>query len=783
VGEEEGEKEEEEEEEEEEDEEEEEEERAAAEASSLLEETVRGVPMEAFRLLFSSCLEAGKWGDALSLFAALGEAWPLPIGGGRRGVRASRAALAFFEDVVEDLLSLMPYDELRPLVSIGSGSGGRIVELRCGPQTIDAVADLPSSATLQLFPSVLQELAQSNATIPTLHALARSLTKRRAALPTGQAYLYMEQQAKRGDDALQVVETFNAFFPHLQDECPDSKAVRILVRALLLLVNNSRRAAQGGGKEEEKRAAEACSLGLSYVRSIEPHIRELRRQYRSASSVYGTLSRLVKLASDGGDLDLAVRLFTLLPPLERRGFPTIMTAKLSAEAGRADLCLRILPFASAEGVAAAGEGGEGGGGGGGGADVSCLPPEVVAFAIAALSRAGHWERALTLKPLLLATQREARKAVPWGGSFLLYAAAQGGQSSVASEVLAEAWRWNYTVSDLDYNFALASFFRSGLFAGLEAAANGADNSASVAALTSGETLAQLLQTMLYEGQSYSLHPVVLSELETVLARGRVWEGEDCVGPESLSYDPALDTVKAPALPLIEPLTSVEPMVGLLLRSESGADSPERRGLWGQLSEFRIPLSSRQQAARRLRAKLVFLLGSLRPSSSGGGAVSEGATHSPSLPTASTSYVEPATSEREMSAGGVGGGSSLDAPGPGGVARGYSAVAETDSLARSDLLSRLDVPFSVHQRTQELLAALLPLPPLARQQQGVATAQPEKGSSLPLQGFEWRHASLDDPTFAKGGQAAIRFNLLRNVQKMERDRLLRPRPKKKRGGAK
>jgi hypothetical protein len=654
---------------------------------------------------------------------------------------------------VEELLSLMPYDELRPLISIGGGSGGKMVELRCGPQVIDVVADLPSSATLQLFPSVLQELAQSNATIPSLHALARALTKRRAALPTGQAHLYMEQQAKRGDDALQVVETFNAFFPHVQEECPDAKAVRALVRALLLLVNNSRRAAQVGGKEEEKRFADACSLGLSYVRSIEPHIRELRRQSRSASAVYGTLSRLVKLASDGGDLDLAARMFTLLPPLERRGFPTIMTAKLSAEAGRVDLCLRILPFASEERV-------------GGGADVSCLPPEAVAFAVAALSRAGLWERALTLRPLLFATQCEARKAVPWGSSFLLYAAAQGGRSSVASEILAEAWRWNYTVSDLDFNLALASFFRSGLFDGLEIAASGVNNTASAAASASGETLAQLLQTMLYEGQSYSLHPVVLSALETVLSRGREWEGDDGLGPESLPCDPG--PAPATALPLIEPLTSVEPMGGLLLRSESGADNPERRGFGGQLIEFRIPLSSRQQAARRLRAKLVFLLGSLRPSSS------SGATYSPALPTASTSYVEPAASEREM---GAGGDSSLDAQGPGGSGRGYSSAAETALLARSDLLSLLDVPVSVRQRAEELLTALLPPPPPARPL-GAATTQLDKGSTLLLKNFEWRHDSLEDPSFPKGGQAEVRFNLLRNVQKMERDRLLRP--KKKRG---
>ena len=679
------------------------------------------------------------------------------------------------EDCMELIFARVPFHMLKSNFVI-MPSDGYLLGFKIGNQLLD-LQNMPALA-IQIYPKIIEFLFENNET-ERMQIFVRELHKQRVPLPPLQVHVFMEQQYKRNETPTSVIGTFDVFFPNLVDECPHARAVGVLVRALMRL----------RVVEPAERDAEYRELGLAYVKKLVPHIPELRKHQRSPSAIYGTISRMVRLATDGGDLPLAINLFLLMPPSDRRAIPWIYMSLQCAEIDRVQDGLKLLPcpVAAGEMPAAAAT------------DISNLPPEVVGYAIQSLSMGGHWQRALLYEPVLYASSIASGRTAPWALSYLLYAAAQGGQGKVASNALHEMTRWNYTASELDYNFALMSYLRSNFLSrnALDEDSDRSDTTPGGKAskqvsnfpgtITRVETetdrwtepvvdarerkciseagsvggFVSLLQQMQYDGLVYSMHNVVIEAcqgalrlLEEQQSTGRSGGGSGRGGGPDPQQNMS-STMRQTVASLAAPSPSLE---------------------------FSIPLSPRMAAHRRTMDKIAFLLGSLVPVTQLGDV-----STLPSAETPTYNYVTTqAMPDRAESQGEIG--------------KKCNPSLESSALTDADLLNRLNVPiseamaasleifdFALEKMRREILTASSKFNAVENAQEGEdgaaggVVAKPSEAartSSHHLVGWQWVwggwHSELNDLFSAETASRRAsnrRANLIRNVQRQEREGVL------------
>lgn len=838
---------------------------------------LRGLAPGEFLGLIQKCYDEQAWSEMLALFHALGEAWDFPVNPSNDAVSNVNQKSSSNSETIEpswgtsaleelvDLMLSMPYPIVKQagLIRVHPNQPNKLIEFKCGTQSLRLLGDLPIVIGTKIVPDIIEDFVSANE-IDKMQTFVRQLGKQRVTLPTRQVYLILEQQAKKGDSPRKMIDTFDAFFPHLREECPDSRAVSSLVRSLLLLYNSALQEAadeqshhagtikqpnstsSGGGKGLQHDLATSSSsnsnstaavqvisaLGLSYVNQLVPHLQELRWHHRSASTIFGTIGRMVKLATVGGDLDLAVRLFCLVPPVERRYMPSVILAKQVYEQGLVHCSLRLLPDLASPRAAS--------GRASSSANdtqyvsetvqpltkaaITSLPPETVGFAIANLAKSGLWENALQLLPLFAATQALERKVIPWGSTYLLYAAAQGGRGDIASTILSTAEENNRTSSDLDYNLALMAYLRPRLalprtaeaivtgtlspeqavppsgFTENDAAVEPSSPISSVESLEGPIRTDQrggdfrptrilkegliiegldgflgILQEMQYYGKAHAIHPLVLRALEEAFPHcaaegdeqteetardGIVARDSFALNIETRSVESSMQKMEILSNVLLPPsplsLADISPGDSRGVCSTGTMTSQEVDSSTVQLTEFTIMPSPRQVAARRTMDKIVFLLGSLISSarSSAVGA----------LPSASTDNRPPPNPDDDDE----------------GNERKYSLHQEMDALTQSDLISRLDVDRVLTSRAAQQLkllgesrAELRRRKDLRTENSGEPDRIDDKSDGL-LDGWEWVDESLEDGSIGDSSvkrQSTKRANLLRNVQKMERQKVL------------
>jgi hypothetical protein len=263
-----------------------------------------------------------------------------------------------------------------------------------------------------LYAKVMNVLLRYNRT-DDVRALVPIIQAKNLTLETNQVHLFMTQEI-RLNSPLGAIEAFNIFFPNIETECPDARAVSVLMSAL--------------------RRINDPELCAEYARKLLPHINELGSLLRP--SVYGLLARFARL---GRDLDIAVAYLLKIPRDNRLHVPMCQMAKSCVDDQRPDLVLKLL-------------------------EASPYPwSDLVAHAIAALSRGKLYVQALAYENLVTAEMGRTGKAIPWVFTFLLLSAAHRGYRDAARRIIATMTEtWNIAPSELDYNLALMAHLRGAL---------------------------------------------------------------------------------------------------------------------------------------------------------------------------------------------------------------------------------------------------------------------------------------------------------------------------------
>ena len=112
----------------------------------------------------------------------------------------------------------------------------------------------------------------------------------------------------------------------------------------------------GAGSEiDVDRSKGLARQASGYILNIIHYFQKLRAQTRLLSSLYGVINRLARLATEAGEYDATLALYTLIPLRDRRRAPWAILTKYLADCtvvdnsspfggieGRPDLCLLLM---------------------------------------------------------------------------------------------------------------------------------------------------------------------------------------------------------------------------------------------------------------------------------------------------------------------------------------------------------------------------------------------------------------------------------------------------------
>lgn len=122
----------------------------------------------------------------------------------------------------------------------------------------------------------------------------------------------------------------------LTAQCPDLKAVIALARALTRVVYPDRAESASAplhtdSPHDAARSRRLAQQASGYILNIIHHFQELRAQTRVLSSVYGVVSRLARLATEAGEVEATLALYTFIPLRDRRRAPWAIISKQLAD--------------------------------------------------------------------------------------------------------------------------------------------------------------------------------------------------------------------------------------------------------------------------------------------------------------------------------------------------------------------------------------------------------------------------------------------------------------------